>query len=209
MYEERQFDTSSVYLSNGTLNPEKSGHFNGKPTAELAAAWKSLMQHQNIAVPKESLGQSAHDDGLIELADGSGYAASLAVFHGLHCVKRFHHWVHRDAYYPDLNDHDKDKLLFHTEHCVDWLRQYVQCNADTTVIPFYWGSEQPIPLAIDKNKHQCMVWEPLEEWAAERSFDIFTHGLLVHPVLGNPYDGDGKGDAIGIALDDHVLPGNH
>jgi len=37
---------------------------------------------------------------------------------------------------------------------------------------------------MDKSKHQCVKWEPLEQWAAQRSFDAFSPGLLVHPVFG-------------------------
>ena len=72
------------------------------------------MQHQNITLPKDSLGPFANDEGLVELSDGSGYFSTLAVFHGLHCLKRLHHYVHRDSYYPGLDDLGKDRLLFHT-----------------------------------------------------------------------------------------------
>lgn len=75
-------------------------------------------------------------------------------------------------------------LTMFTEHCIDWLRQYVQCNADTTLIPFYWGTKQKSPLAVDKGKHQCVKWDKLEHWASERAFDAFTPGLLVHPIFG-------------------------
>ncbi|KAJ5748021.1 uncharacterized protein N7511_009717 [Penicillium nucicola] len=203
-YEGQQLDLLPVYLPNGTLNPEKQGHFNGKPTPQLAEDWKSIMQHQNIRLQRDELGPFAHDDSVIQLADGSGYFATLAVFHGLHCLKRFHHYIHRDSYYPNMTEEDDARLLYHTEHCVDWLRQYVQCNADTTVIPFYWGVGQKHPLAVDKAKHQCVKWEPLEHWMAEHSFDAFEQGLLVHPIYGDPYTGE-KADTIGIALGDHTL----
>lgn len=120
------------------------------------------MQHQNIRLQRHELGPFANDQSVIQLADGSGYFATLAVFHGLHCLKRFHHYIHRDSYYPNMTAEEAAALLYHTggslgtlnaeartmltqdlrnaEHCVDWLRQYVQCNADTTLIPFYWGA---------------------------------------------------------------------
>ncbi|KAL4762198.1 uncharacterized protein BDW70DRAFT_134589 [Aspergillus foveolatus] len=47
-YEGKQLDLPPVYLPDGTLNPDKPGHFNGKTTRELAEAWKGIMQHQNI-----------------------------------------------------------------------------------------------------------------------------------------------------------------
>jgi hypothetical protein len=39
-----------------------------------------------------------------------------------------------------LSEDDVFALKQHTEHCLDWLRQYVQCNADTTLIPIRWAS---------------------------------------------------------------------
>lgn len=126
--------------------------------------------------------------------------ATVAVYHGLHCTKRLHHYLYAADYYPDMSADDKLRLMFHagtyiltspnppthlnSEHCIDWLRQYIQCNADTTIIPFFWGDNQGSPLASDKAKHTCVAWEPLEHWAAERSFDAFTPGLLVHPTYG-------------------------
>ena len=58
--------------------------------------------------------QFAHDDDLIELADGSGYWSTMAVYHGLHCVKRLHHYIHKDYYYAGLNGSDSFRLLKHT-----------------------------------------------------------------------------------------------
>ncbi|KAJ5419503.1 uncharacterized protein N7487_003053 [Penicillium crustosum] len=212
-YEGQQLDLLPVYLPNGTLNPKKPGHFNRKSTPQLADDWKNIMQRTDV---RGELGPFAHDDSVIQLADGSGYFATLAVFHGLHCLKRFHHYIHRDSYYPNMTEENNARLLYHTvleeltltdsnsEHCVDWLRQYVQCNADTTVIPFYWGAGQKHPLAVDKAKHQCVKLEPLEHWMAEHSFDAFEQGLLVHPIYGGPYTGE-KADTIGIALGDHTL----
>jgi len=38
--------------------------------------------------------------GLVELGDGSGYYATLSVYHSLHCVKRLHYLMYFDHYYP-------------------------------------------------------------------------------------------------------------
>jgi hypothetical protein len=45
-----------------------------------------------------------------------------------------------------------------------------------------------------------MQWDRIDNWMEERSFDVFTPGLIVHPTLGEAYP-DGKGDDLGIALD--------
>lgn len=69
---------------------------------------------QNVRVTKDELGEFSEDDSLIELADGSGYYASLAVFHGLRCVQRLHHFIHKDFYYDDMNDDNLRRLKHHT-----------------------------------------------------------------------------------------------
>ncbi|EED22273.1 conserved hypothetical protein [Talaromyces stipitatus ATCC 10500] len=192
-YEEKQFNLIPIHQPDGSLNPEKPGHFNGKPTRELAEDWKNIMQHQNIRLTKDELGPFSHDDGVVKLGDGSGSYGTFAVFHGLHCVKRFHHYLYKDFYYPNMTKLDSTKLLYHT--------------------------------AVDKGNHQCVSWEPLENWMAEHSFDAFEPGLLMHPIygenyvnclyvarsletliyyLGDPYTGE-EPNTIGIALADHPL----
>ena len=75
-----------------------------------------------------------------------------------------------------------------------------------------------------------MAWEPLEHWAAERSFDAFTPGLLVHPTygeffscskldvcwcgelksrIGKLFGDDYKGDPLGIVAENYPLSGQH
>ncbi|KJZ71683.1 hypothetical protein HIM_08921 [Hirsutella minnesotensis 3608] len=186
-YEQRQFEVLAIYLSNGTLNPHKSNAFGGPPRKELEDEWNHLMKHESIRVQRSGLGQFEGDDSIVELADGTGHYSTVAVFHGLHSVQRLHHYLYLDHYYPHLSEKELFLLKRHTEHCLDWLRQYVQCNADTTLIPIRWSADSPGPVAQDSGKHQCVVWEDVYDRMAERSFDPFQPGLLVHPIFGNPY----------------------
>ncbi|KAF4587167.1 hypothetical protein GQ602_003860 [Ophiocordyceps camponoti-floridani] len=199
-YEARPFDVQAIYLENGTLNPHKTNSFNGPPRRDFEEAWEKLMKHQNVRVPEDELGQYAGDQSIVKLEDGSGYYTTVAVFHGLHCIRRLHHALYPEHYYPGLSEEETFILKRHTEHCLDWLRQYVQCNADTTLIPIQWAVDSPGPVSTDKGKHQCAVWEPIYEWMAEHSFNPFEPGLLVHPTFGNPYDKSAKhGPSLGIA----------
>lgn len=102
-----------IHLGNGSMNPEKPGHFNGPPTPELAAEWKPLLQHQNFRLQKEEYGPFADDGNLVQLADKSGYMATVAVYHGLHCTKRLHRYLYQTDYYPDMSVEDKERLMFH------------------------------------------------------------------------------------------------
>ncbi|QKX55362.1 uncharacterized protein TRUGW13939_02454 [Talaromyces rugulosus] len=179
-YEERPFELSAIFLSDGTMNPDKPTAFNGEPRAELDIAWESLLQYQNVKIQPDELGQFSGNDDLVMLSDGSGYFGTVAVYHGLHCVERLHHYMHQDHYYKDLSDNDFRLLKHHTEHCLDWLRHH------------------PYPVARDHGKHKCVKWEPLENWMGQRSFDPFEHDLLRHPIYGNPYNSSEHHADLGI-----------
>ncbi|KAK9418930.1 hypothetical protein SUNI508_07702 [Seiridium unicorne] len=189
-YEERKFDHHSVFTNDGAINHNKPDSFSGPPRPALEAAWNRLKSNESVRVSKAELGQFASDDTIIELTDGSGYYSTVSVYHGLHCINRIHHFLYPDHYYPDF---DKDQMFLlkrHTEHCLDWLRQYVMCNADTTLIPVHWSAKSPRPVALDWGNHQCVNWDNIEEWMADHAFDPFEPGLLMHPVFGSPYQDD-------------------
>lgn len=86
------------------------------------------------------MGQFQDDDTVIRLTDGT-YYFTVSVFHGLHCVERVRKYIYKDHYYPDLTEMQSIALLKHTEHCIDYFLQYLQCNADTTLLPMEWTTE--------------------------------------------------------------------
>ncbi|GKZ68231.1 hypothetical protein AnigIFM50267_002859 [Aspergillus niger] len=68
---------------------------------------------------------------------------------------------------------------FHGLHCVKRLHMYIYAEH------YYAGlSDDANPVASDDGNHQCADWSQVEEWMAERSFDPFEPGLLVHPIFG-------------------------
>lgn len=88
------------------------------------------------------------------------------------------------------------------EHCLSYLLHSAKCNADLTVFPMQWGTRYVspfydiqtlaeakrnrtrIPFGIDQGHHQCKNWNRIQDWAKERSFDIYEPGLLIHPHYG-------------------------
>jgi hypothetical protein len=68
------------------------------------------------------------------------------------------------------------------------------CHGDTTPITMRWGTKQPVPLANSSSPHECIDWEALDAWAAERSANVYQPGLVVHPTLG-----------MGVHLENQIL----
>ena len=46
-FQTKRFELEVIYLSNGSMNPEKPTDFNGEPRPELDAAWQNLL-HRKI-----------------------------------------------------------------------------------------------------------------------------------------------------------------
>ncbi|OOF98774.1 hypothetical protein ASPCADRAFT_512947 [Aspergillus carbonarius ITEM 5010] len=188
-YRSQVFETLAIYRHDGTLNPHKTNAYNGPPRPELEEAWDKLMNNTNIRVTQDQLGEEfAAQDSIVELNDGSGYYVTVSAYHGLHCVQRLHHYIYAEHYYPGLSEFEAFMLRRHTEHCLDWLRQYVQCHPDLSLIPSHWMTDGPGPVAPDDGHRECVVWEKIEQWMAEHSFDPHDPGLLVHPIFANPSD---------------------
>jgi hypothetical protein len=63
-------------------------------------------EDQNIRLKKEELGEFSTMPGLVKFGDGSGYYATLSAYHSLHCIKRLHHLMYFDHYYPGKTDQE-------------------------------------------------------------------------------------------------------
>jgi len=74
--------------------------------------------------------------------------------------------------YPDPGSNASFKAttegLWHVAHCLDYIRQSLQCNADTSL---EWPVEvngQTLVVGWD-NPHECKKWEALWEFAQQHS----------------------------------------
>lgn len=67
------------------------------------------------------------------------------------------------------------------------------CQPDLSLVTFRWinnTAQHPddssgfYPTNFDVDMHTCAKWEPLDEWAGKRRFDLFDVDLLERPVVG-------------------------
>ncbi|KAF8865831.1 hypothetical protein BDZ45DRAFT_683824 [Acephala macrosclerotiorum] len=172
----------------------------GQPRPELDQAWHDLLQYQNIRISADEMERLGRLEDSIELP-GGGYFGSLMVYHQLHCIKRIHHFTYAEHYFVNMTDIEKEHLRMHNAHCLDILRQGIQCQGDATLLTMRWGKHQAIPLGDFRSPHECVNWESLDGWSKERSVDVFVPGVLVHPVHGPSFPG-GKVDRIGLTEDE-------
>jgi hypothetical protein len=72
-----------------------------------------LYKDQNVRLKKEELGEFKNTPGLVEFGDGSGYYATLSVYHSLHCIKRLHHLMYFNHYYPGKTEQEAMLIKHH------------------------------------------------------------------------------------------------
>ncbi|KAI6086757.1 hypothetical protein F4821DRAFT_259769 [Hypoxylon rubiginosum] len=153
-----------------TTNHDFYSKYSGPPSDEQDVAWDALMRpvYFNASLDEVLRAEETITDDMAEVAEG-GYLANMAVYHELHCVRQLRFWLYKDRYYPSLTDAQNAYQVPHLDHCLETLRQAVQCHANTALYTFYWDEPTDMkPLTKSNSRSVCAKWGPLEEWAYSR-----------------------------------------
>src|ERR1700761_3474783 len=76
-----------------------------------------------------------------------------------------------DYYYPDGNI--PYFYMDHLYHCVDSLRQALQCHSDVTPIRYDFNEQLFMEYPIFDQPHTCRNFRAIDEWARERAVKFF------------------------------------
>ncbi|GJC97744.1 hypothetical protein ColKHC_06570 [Colletotrichum higginsianum] len=104
-YAEKGFDLEDR-IQDGSL-------YTGKPSAQLDKAWHDLLNDENILLEPEYIQHYGRQDTAVEVPEGGRYIGTLNVYHELHCLKRIHHFMYSDHYFPGLSTHQKELNRLH------------------------------------------------------------------------------------------------
>ncbi|ETS88115.1 hypothetical protein PFICI_01943 [Pestalotiopsis fici W106-1] len=152
----------------------------GDPKPEIDDAWGDLVRYANTRVQAEDLERINRTSVPLNDAEG-GFLVNLNVFHHLHCLNKIRKQLYND-YYQDW--HSPSAQLEHVNHCIEYLRQVVMCNADITMQTFDWIDDYRRPWPNFKIQHECKNWDALTDWAKEHSVPSLIGPIITHPVLG-------------------------
>jgi len=169
-----RFRSSPHFDSNGTISlspadpeapwPENADYF-GTPTEEIDAAWEKLIGRRYVAISEEEAIRAWGDKRHIYVDETrGGYTAGLDVFHTLHCINAL-----RMSFYPDYYHSGKVHGRGHLEHCLDILRQSVQCYGSTTLIPGIWRESLSHNYIDSDQIHTCRSFTDLRDWTDRRA----------------------------------------
>ncbi|KAF8892789.1 hypothetical protein CPB84DRAFT_1783550 [Gymnopilus junonius] len=161
----------------GTFN--HSSIYRGDPSPEIDDAWESVSTAVMMPtrITREKLLKIGKEDRPSTVKyredDGGGYMATLEVTRS----------TSLSDYYSQVDEFfgkSKPKT-----HCIDNLRQYMMCQADTAIITFRgFSSEYP-----DFNtKHQCRKFEKVIAWQKDRGVHVpASHVQRLEAEVDMPY----------------------
>ncbi|KAK4626569.1 hypothetical protein CLAFUW4_05189 [Fulvia fulva] len=134
----------------------------GIPSPAIDDAWAQLIPglYENLVGSEAAFvaGRTWQDP------DGR-YMIGLEVMHTLHCVNFIRKALDVDYYGGNGTAHSH---RLHTDHCIDHIRQFVQCHADLTPLTFSWSDEKDNIVADWDALHTCRNFSKIQEWAVDR-----------------------------------------
>ncbi|KAF4885929.1 Oxidase ustYa [Colletotrichum fructicola] len=136
--------------------------YGGPVTNESEKAWDDLMPlGRGFVVIKN---QTALPQVPKFNATMGEYKGVISVFHQLHCV-----WATREAFFKLLREGNSTEIdLGHLSHCWDFVRQAIQCRADTTI---EWQVSEELGGSLGWGyQHQCYDYDALKAWAEGHSW---------------------------------------
>ncbi|KAK0616930.1 hypothetical protein B0T14DRAFT_524043, partial [Immersiella caudata] len=57
----------------------------------------------------------------------------------------------------------------HVDHCIDVLRQHIQCHVDLTPLPVKWSDLGERPYVEFNQTHTCRSYKEARKWGLERT----------------------------------------
>ncbi|CRG88717.1 hypothetical protein PISL3812_05751 [Talaromyces islandicus] len=161
--------------------------FKGPPTIQVEAAWQSAMEYGMIAVSASDLKRAQRLEDLDTAAafpassssntgkenrEEKKYIAVAVGTHQLHCL-HFLWQDHHAVFFPNTTQRKQKEVpaLYerHYEHCVDYIRQSIMCNFDTSILSYDWVRDHQMPTPNSNVMHRCVDWEFVQGWFRERA----------------------------------------
>ncbi|KAH8433405.1 uncharacterized protein LDX57_011039 [Aspergillus melleus] len=146
--------------------------------SEADPLWAAINPaHGIISVDREWAEENHWPNSMPMPDDDKKSVYLLEAYHQLHCLQmiRLTFW---EAVEGRPYTHQPSN---HMEHCFDYLRQIVQCNADNT--PLYTFGEFQ---AGDGQLHRCRDWGELHDYATDHSacYRDSVHGIPLKDHFG-------------------------
>ncbi|RMY99402.1 hypothetical protein D0860_08306 [Hortaea werneckii] len=154
-----------LYVDNFELRQPGQVQYVGRPAKQIDEAWERLLRGLEIVLD----GPEAETikGKTFEEPENKGWRLSMDMYHSLHCVNVVRRAIDFDHYSGDGLPSDTYRI--HVDHCVDYLRQVVQCQGDLTPLAYHWNAELQTGFPEFGATHTCRNFEMIDEWALART----------------------------------------
>jgi hypothetical protein len=180
-YEERVFTGKLTYdpikqHPYRDIDPTQPQYF-GKPSPEIEKSWDDLLHNEFTPMTANEAAPFTPD--FRPLPTDGKYHFELDVLHSLHCLNSVRKKLYQYMYQmPRTEDNEtvsstdpNDWEHVHMDHCLDQLRQSIQCHGDLTPVLLYWWDGYGTALAQGQT-HTCRNWENIREWVDRRNIGL-------------------------------------
>ncbi|PWY86576.1 hypothetical protein BO94DRAFT_586161 [Aspergillus sclerotioniger CBS 115572] len=144
----------------------------GPPSEEGDEAWDRIVQVGPFELRTEDFPSSNLTSYLNNLDQPQ--LAHFGVFHQLHCLKTLWQYTYFD-YYKSQNkifQLPEQDIHSHLDHCVDFLRQALMCQSDTSIITFHSAEGYDLPVPSYEVPRTCSDFESIRTWVLDRKIDL-------------------------------------
>ncbi|PTB35199.1 hypothetical protein M441DRAFT_84843 [Trichoderma asperellum CBS 433.97] len=147
---------------------------------EVDKAWREISYDMGDQwIPKHDISKLDMPETSLKvnhpITGEEGYRVGMEVFHHLHCLNLLRRVTYKDYYEPLGGEfgHGPEALQAHTgifiDHCIEVLRQNIQCNADIGLFTFYMIPDDPLAWPELNSKHVCRNFDNVRRWALDHS----------------------------------------
>lgn len=109
------------------------------------------------------------------------FFTGLEVFHSLHCLNTLRRALYPEVYGHFFTESSGPEMKNHVGHCLNHLRQSIQCHSDLT--PMQWERVGNKLILSTKTPHTCRDFDKIHQWAMGRMTDFDGIALVMNGTL--------------------------
>ncbi|OAQ65412.1 hypothetical protein VFPPC_06509 [Pochonia chlamydosporia 170] len=161
----------------GAWSIDKSGNpppYFEEPSSAVEDAWTELLRGVDIDLAGADARGVANKTYV--WPGTQWYRTGLSVYHSLHCVNLVRRALRPEEYpYPEPTAFRN----LHVNHCLDYIRQALECAGDITPLRYRWSDSLP-GLVVEDSVHTCRNFSKLREWAISKGTFEGNQSVTTH-----------------------------
>ncbi|KAK6827504.1 hypothetical protein PG987_010845 [Apiospora arundinis] len=173
--------------------------YQGEPSAKLDELWENLFLLE-LQIPREQARLLPNKTIPVHPDKPDSFAVGLSVFHDLHCLNTirkgldyFNYRMWNETHNPlntPLHLLDDDHRLGgpldppHLSHCIDHLRQAIQCHSDISPVVWQWSEATQDNKIYGTTVRTCRNFAAVRAWATEHDYSKIIYSPEKPEELG-------------------------